>query len=189
MRTRTLLTAAFTAVFLAGCIVTSLHPLFTKEDCVFDPKLVGRWVNPEDAKAPVWIFKARDDKRYDCTIIEKGKQYRFLASLGHLGDSPMLDLLIKRPDEETFSGMHLLPTHSFLKLALKGNSLTLRPLNYEWIEKKVKAKELDIAYAVLDNERIILTEKTKKLQKFILDHENDEGAFGEANTWHRREKK
>lgn len=172
---------------MAGCIVSSLHPLFVEEDRIFDPELVGRWVDPADKTKPSWIFKPRSDKGYDCTLLEKGKAYRFFAGLGKIGDSWFLDLYAERTDKETVGGLHLLPTHSFWKLTLKKDTLTLAPLNYEWFANQVKAKKVDISYTTLDEDRLLLTASSEELRKFFLRHEKNAEAFKERHTWKRQE--
>ena len=32
---------------LVGCVVTSIYPYYTAKDVVFEPKLVGRWMETE----------------------------------------------------------------------------------------------------------------------------------------------
>lgn len=187
MRLRTILSAGILLLLLAGCIVTSLHPLFTEEDAIFNPKLVGTWLDPAEKNSITWDFQASNDKYYNCVVTEKGKKYHFIAAIGHLGDSPMLDLYIKQ-DVDTLSDLHLLPAHSFWKISLKNDALTLSALNYEWLAKKSKAGQLDLAHELLDKERIILTADTAALQKFILKHENDKDAFTDPHTWRRQKK-
>src|SRR5687767_1625270 len=42
-----------TILFLAGCL-TTLHPIFTEKDLVFDPRLNGTWSNSEDASTATY---------------------------------------------------------------------------------------------------------------------------------------
>ena len=58
MKTRKLLPFIL-AVALAGCI-PSLHPLFTEDDLIFEPKLLGTWAKSKETKEwnaqlrPIW---------------------------------------------------------------------------------------------------------------------------------------
>ncbi len=46
-----------TALLYSGCLVTSIHPLGTEDDIVFDENLIGVWYDDEDS----WIFLKKDD--------------------------------------------------------------------------------------------------------------------------------
>jgi len=42
---------------LAGCVpIVSLNPLFTKEDIVFDEKLLGTWLDDANDPGAIWEF-------------------------------------------------------------------------------------------------------------------------------------
>ena len=47
------------AVLLAGCVL-SLEPLYTQKDEIFDPALLGVWVNEHEFGT--WIFSRRPKK-------------------------------------------------------------------------------------------------------------------------------
>ena len=57
MRKNTIVLLAAMAVLLGGCLVTSVAPFYTAKDLVFEPALVGDWVeNGKDADHEVWKF-------------------------------------------------------------------------------------------------------------------------------------
>src|SRR6187401_3334085 len=80
---------AFAAV-LAGCIPT-LHPLYTDDDVIFDPALVGLWA--EENSKDTWLYEKVDDKSYRLTYTDgEGKKGEFQARLLKLGGFRFLDL-------------------------------------------------------------------------------------------------
>ena len=41
-------------LLLSGCIVRSLHPLYTDENVIFDTRLIGQWA--EEGSKEIWEF-------------------------------------------------------------------------------------------------------------------------------------
>ncbi|MDE3059112.1 MAG: hypothetical protein KGJ59_14265, partial [Bacteroidota bacterium] len=52
------------AVLIAGCPARSLQPLFTDNDVVFNPLILGTWVN----KGDVYTFKQSGEKNYEVVV-------------------------------------------------------------------------------------------------------------------------
>ncbi len=62
------------AVLLAGCgPIFSLHPLFTKENIVFDEKLLGTWVeDPNQPEKNLWEFARLEESATDSLLEDFG---------------------------------------------------------------------------------------------------------------------
>lgn len=54
-----------TALLLAGCVTPSLHPLVTEETAIFEPALIGKWVDKKDGHT--WTFEKREENAYNLT--------------------------------------------------------------------------------------------------------------------------
>lgn len=52
---------------LSGCGVSSIHPLYTEQDVIFDPALLGDWTD-KDSKGTSTFTKS-GDKVYNLEII------------------------------------------------------------------------------------------------------------------------
>ena len=74
---------ALTGLMLAGC-VPSLNPLYTEEDLIFEPKLVGVWAENAEAKER-WTFEQAGEKDY--RVIDR-KSKRLNSSHGKLCRMP-----------------------------------------------------------------------------------------------------
>ena len=48
-------------ILVTGCIVTSVNPLYTEKDLVFDPALVGAWSEGEGKDT--WAFEKAGEKK------------------------------------------------------------------------------------------------------------------------------
>src|SRR5436190_15671489 len=96
MKMKLLVLASIALCGVVGCIPTSINPLYTGQDLVFDPALIGVWSGEGDSKE-TWTFEKAGDTEYKfiCTD-DEGKTGRFEAHLLKLGHTQFLDLF---PDE------------------------------------------------------------------------------------------
>ena len=159
-------------VFLAGlalpsaACLTSLHPWFTAEDLVFEPGLVGTWVDASDADT-TWVFTRRDDTTY--TLVDtrnetepdpfnkaapKPKKIvatRLTARLMRLGEAHYLDICAG--DEWTDSSMLqyvLVNSHGLAKLRLEGDALRVAFLDEGRLEAMLGDKRIVLPHEVVD---------------------------------------
>lgn len=180
MRITKLFCLTLTALFISACVpVMSLHPLFLKEDFVFDARLLGDWQD-RDGK-PFCRFEKSDDG-YNMYFLSKDSQpvNKYQAHLASLRGSLFLDILLKEamPDDvmERSFPLFLVPAHTFYQIRFEGESLEYRFLDDDWIESLRKQKKLKLSYAQVDD-LTVLTAPTDKLQKFLLKTLKTEKAF------------
>ncbi len=174
---------------VAGCIVTSINPLYTEKDLVFDPGLVGGWSESPDAKE-TWVFEKAGDKEYKLVITDSdGMTGQFQAHLLKLGDTVFLDCFPNPSGFEEWkqSGYYKLlfqPVHSFLKVSNLEPNLQMAPMNLKWLGKLVKDKPEAIRHERIDPDKedsqIVLTASTKELQAFAVKHLKTPDAYGET---------
>jgi hypothetical protein len=175
MCTHKILVVSAIALLLAGCVVPSLHPLFTEEDLVFDPNLVGTWA--EDGDEDTWTFQEAGDNAYEFTYTEKGTPAQFQAHLARLDKFLFLDTYPQEPDiENDLYKLHLIPAHNFFKIWIKGDTLRLASLDPDWLKDMIDQKKVNIAHERVDDS-IVLTAPTKALQDFVLRYAEDAKAF------------
>ena len=176
------------AVILGGC-VPSLHPLFTENELIFDANLVGIWSSTDSNET--WEFKPAA-KGYECIYVENnGKIGRFDAGLGKLGNDMFLDIYPKELNitENDFYKMHFVPAHTFMRVNFTKDSLELRAMNPEGLDKLLKSDPNAIKYEK-PRDSVVLTASTKDLQTFMLKYGIDEkfelfGKAKEADKMHR----
>jgi hypothetical protein len=204
------------AVLLAGCgPIFSLHPLFTRENIVFDEKLLGTWAEEPNKPENVWEF-ARLDEGSAGTLAQEFKEdlakfYRLnvtskedngirkasvVACLVKLEDRLFLDVFPdKFPSGEQdieklpllYNAFFFVPVHTFVKVDLAGNQLKLRLTDDEKIAKLFEAEPAAVKYETVDD-RPILTASTKELQAFVLKHAGDDRLFANEVTLTRKSK-
>jgi hypothetical protein len=164
---------------LAGC-VPSLHPLYTEEDLIFDPALLGSWAG-RDGKGS-WEFSKAGEKEYKLVDLdEQGKKGEFSVHLLKVGDQRFLDLFPLDPElkQNDFYRIHLMPVHTFLRVRQERDSLRVSILNYDWLQKLLKENPGAIKHEVVDDS-VLLTAKPKELQAFLLKHEKTAEAWDEG---------
>jgi hypothetical protein len=184
MRAVKLTVALWLAVLVVGC-VPSLHPLYTEEDLVYDPALVGTWAVEESKDT--WTFRKAGDKAYDLIYTERGVPARFDAHLVRVGEVLFLDTYPGEPDiKNGFYLIHLVPAHTFSRIGIEGDVLRYAMLDLDWLKKMIAEKETDIGHEEVDG-GILLTASPKELQEFFLKYADDDKAFPDRNELHRQE--
>lgn len=170
-----------------GCWVYSLHPLVERGQSLAEPALVGEWERQGAEKGTLTVTAL--DHGYRVDYLDKdGKTSKLEGALVQLGPNRYLDL---NPHGDALDDVpegvkaHLLPTHSFWKMSLAGDTLRLIPLNADWLEKGLKAKRLVIAHEMLDSE-VVLRGPTPALRSFVQRYAG--AAFPEDSAWVFRRK-
>lgn len=185
MRTIKMLIVIGMTALLAGC-VPSLHPLFTENDPVFEPALVGSWA--EKGEKETWAFQKSGDKTYELVHPEReDKAGRFAAHVVQLKKYRFLDIYPEKPValNEFYRG-HFVRTHTFYRLSIEEDVLRLTPLDMDWLGEMIDKKKAKIRYEKVD-EGVFFTASTPDLQKFVLKYAEHPRAFREGWELRRQE--
>jgi hypothetical protein len=184
MRAAKSMVALGLVMLLAGC-VPSLHPLYTEEDLVYDPALVGTWT--EEESEDTWTFRELGDEAYELIYTEKGVPARFEAHLVRVGEFLFLDTYPGEPDiKNDFYLIHLVPAHTFLRIEIETNVLRYAMLDLDWLKRMISEKKAEIAHEEIEG-GILLTAPPKELQAFLLKYAEDDKAFPDPQELHRQE--
>ncbi len=201
----------FLAILLAGCVpVVSLHPLFTKENLVFDEKLVGTWVKDVNDPEVTWEFSRLDEtaavgllepwrdeitKFYRLAITdEENHKGSFAACLVKLGDRLFLDVFADRfpeggQDAEkmqfAYNAFFFLPVHTFIRVDSLGEQLTIHVTDDDRFKEMIQAEPTAVRHEIIDD-RPVLTASTKELQEFVAKFAGDERLFPNDLTLQRK---
>jgi hypothetical protein len=169
MKTRFLLVGLATLMLAAGCI-SSLNPLYTDSDLVFDGALVGTWI--QDNSAGKWDVLKRDEKSYRLVYTDKdGKHGQFVGRLAKIQGSLFLDVCPEDVDAES-SGLtkfHWAPMHTIYLVRRTEPVLQLAVVNLKQFEQYLENHPDEIAFATF-NGRKLITAPTKDVQGFVLRH-------------------
>lgn len=172
-------------VLFSGC-VPSLHPLYTKDDLIFSPNLLGEW--SEKNSKETWLFTKEGEKEYKLVHTdEEGKQGEFEVHLLKVKGRLFLDLFPEAPDlkENEFYQIHLLPVHTFMLVKQIEPTLQMATLSPDWIVDFLARHPRAIRHEKVED-GILLTAQSKKLQAFVIKHEKTEDAFGGLSNLTRK---
>ena len=186
---------------LVGCgPVMSLHPLYNKEDVVFEKKLLGAWVGDSNTNKTTWEFKCPNEpqKAYELIFTDgEGQKGSFEVYLVKLDNKLFLDIYtalspleIAEPNSVKwpYNQFFFVPAHTFIKVDSVEPQLRMRLTNDEEMEKLLKEDPNAVKHELVED-RIILTASTKELQAFVLRYADDKRVFTEEIVLSRKKTK
>ena len=176
---------------LAGCYVPSIHPLYTKQDVIFNPELVGQWRDSEAGKSQ-WVFVQKEDKAYGLRITQEDKKvFVFTVYLLKVGDYHYLDLFPDTEDEtnDSFLLKNMLPIHTFIRIKQLTPTLDVEVMNSEWLAKVlkespalIKHEKMPVGEKEKEEYLTVLTAQPKELQAFLVKHEKTDKVWNKLNS-------
>ena len=186
MKTPFLFLAFLSLIFLCGCWVYSVEPLYdnapsvSDPDLTFDQNLVGSWAQLQDDC--LWILSITADGREyqmkmapapECKSDEKPSKYT--ARLVKLGNSSFLDVL---PDSDGVCDL-CLPLHTFLLVSLQNDDLAFTPLDRDWLVQAMTEKKVTLAHLEHPGkyDPVTLTASSKELKEVVRKYADDRAAF------------
>ena len=187
--------AVAACALLCGCWVYSVYPLTDNDDqLVMDKSLLGTWWQPE-AGCTLTLSRFFEEKVYRVVyaapparagggcLIDSGRSASFEGRLVKINGYQFLDLYPADREKQH----HVLELHSIYKVSRLGDTLSLVPLDYEWM--KAQWKENKLAAPAKEGENsLVLTMNTEDLRTFVSDHASNDEAFnpGKQIVFHKR---
>ena len=165
-------------LLLSGCIVQSLHPLYTDENVIFDTRLIGQW--SEEGSEEIWEFSRLDEKRYGCVVyVDEDEKGMLEARLLTIKGKMFFDFFPTEPDWPSgiFYQLHLMPVHTFAFVEQIEPTLQIRFPNMDWLQELLEKNPDAIRHEKRGKHDVILSASTEVLQTFWLAHIDTEGAF------------
>lgn len=167
------------ALSFTAC-VPSLHPLYTNEDVLFDPALLGVWGEADCRER--WTFTQAGEAKYKLIHTDKeGVEGEFSVRLVNVAGYRFLDLLPVEGEARgnDFYQGHFQPIHTFVRVTQSAPELRLANLEPDWLSQQLKANPAALRHERIKGE-IVLTASPKELQRFLLTHLQTPGAFDES---------
>lgn len=188
-------------LMLQGC-VTSLHPLYTAANLIFDNRLVGTWKT--DGSDDIWKLEnlmqkelepytddaTRAEKEgfkkqfinrntYLLTYTEKGESRTFNANLLKLENHLFLDLAPRPLNlNSSFFEDHFLPVHTYAKIKVYGDRFELYFFNAELLYKLLNQNNIRIKHESFTYYKVV-TASTGELQQFVEKYADRTELFAE----------
>lgn len=172
-------------LLLLGCI-PSLHPLYTEEDLIFDPALVGSWINEDTRES--WTFTKTSEKQYKVVYVEPERgSAEFEGRLLKSGESVFLDLYPSDPKIEgnEFYKIHFVPVHTFMLIRQIEPELKMAALHIDWIRGYLRDNPAAVKHERVEND-ILFTAQPKELQAFLVSTIQTEKAWADIDPLKRK---
>ena len=169
MKPKLLLLLLAGLLLLGGCL-PSLNAVFTEETLIYDPSVVGIWMQT-GAKAR-WDFAQRDEKSYLLVYTDNdGREGRFVGRLAEIEGMLFLDLYPEKMETgaSPFYDVHLAPLHTIYLVRQTAPSLQMAAIDYSWLETFLADNPTAIQHAVF-NGRKLITAPTEDVQAFVVEH-------------------
>lgn len=179
-----LLVSAVVLFTLAGCIVQSLNPYYTEAALCNIPGIAGEWMLLDEGKpqsGKPWSFGSDKVITYDTNGISASVKVVYFRS----GETFFLDTIADSPGEGTnrWWTMHLLPVHIVTKVELRGNRLTLTPIDYDWLEKALESGLVRLPHLRQKDEGTVLfTASPSEWMDFLEKYSHDGRVFSDKNA-------
>lgn len=164
-------------ILLLGC-VPSLHQFYNDKDLIFEQRLVGVWVDSEN-KNQTWDFQKSNDTSYNVTYTEDSVPGDFSCHLFKIGKLTYLDIYPKDMPQDVadkmngFYKMHLISTHTLMKVTWSGDNLELATMDPDVFKKMNENHVLTVKHEQDKDGNIILTASTIELQSFVKKHSKE----------------
>jgi len=199
------LTTAFALllIFLSSCL-TTLHPIFTEKDLVYDPRLIGTWNTENEGKeGKVIINNLATENSVDLPgnisaikqqgyfIIYQDKNGKvtdqYIAFLSRIGKHLYFDYFPadKKEDRklDEFFGVHFVRMHtSFRVEILKDGSFELSQLDGSYVKSLIDEKKIRISHETDADDNTVITASTKELQQYLLKYGDEPSAYRSEKT-------
>ena len=170
-------------VCLPGCLVLSLNPVYTDDSLAWDPDLLGKWHDADDnVRVDIDRGEWRSYRIHYEHPIEKGDLTGYLTAIG---DERYLDVM---PVRGTDRGSFVVPVHAILRVRLKGDTLEVAPLSYDWFIDRVRASRDAGGLALTrdQKENVLILSPPAKLRAWVSAQPQDGPMFGAAATFSRK---
>lgn len=174
-----------TLLCFSGCIVQSLNPFYTPEAVIETPMKNGGWEmvdeNGKPEMAKPWLFENNKITVYD----EKGLSSAVKVVYFRVEDTIFIDATADEPTHKICAwwAMNLAPVHTICRVETKDGNLILKPIDFEWIDKALKAKTFHLSYLEkMGWDSFLITASSKDLMNFLKKNRQDNKLFSETHA-------
>lgn len=171
---------------LAGCVVHSVNPFYTRDLIAEMPGLYGQWMLTkgtfsEGTEKP-WTFSK------DAIIIpgDKGTVSTIATRFFRINDMVFLDTTADEPQQNMglWWTLHISPMHTVSRVIAEENTLMLIPLNASWMEQAVKDKTVVLPSVWNEEQKeYLFTASSAEWVEFLKKYGSDPQAFPEDETF------
>ena len=176
------------SLLISGCYIQSLNVFYTDDAKTSIPELIGTW-KPEvqmgdsvtNQKITPWRFTTDTVETYD----EDNTFSELEVVYFRINDSYFIDFTAGSPlkDNDSFSNIYWSAgqtlVHSLCKLEIKGDKLTIIPLDLEWFIDRIDEEEMTPPWVKAEHEdsNYIFTATPEEWMKFLKKYKDNDSVF------------
>jgi len=174
MRALLLPSLACLSLILSGCsAVNSAHPLYTSEDAVQEPALVGTWIS-DDKDMPEFVFQKSDGNAYNMVLTDEESKtvYLYEVHLVRLEDQTFMDIVFRKQTvngTEAGEALGVIPHHVIAKVEITENDLAYAVMDSDAVEKQNATGYLPFEF-VKDGDTMLITSPTEVMREYFSTH-------------------
>jgi hypothetical protein len=184
---------------LSGCLST-LHPLFTEKELVYDPRLLGSWRTGDGDDTAVFEkgtpasfaqlpepLRKLAGKAYIVTFKDGEERLKYFAFLTKLGKELYLDYY-PCEDEiqlqyDNFYKQHFAKMHSFYRVRFTNDrAFEISEFDEGFLEQLIKNKQIRIRHEIRFDGNYVITAPTEELQQYVLKYSDVPEAYYSDNN-------
>lgn len=172
----------FASLLLTGCPVATLHPLYTSNENVVEPLLVGKWILPDSGDKDVIAFEKASGSGYALVMTDPDSGYtdRYDVELVRLGENLFGDLrFASRSKSGTNMDMpfSLVSAHMIVKLKLSKDSLDWSTMEDDALKNITKTDAAPgkplVGNLQYDSDSSLVLADTDSLRRYVTAHGTD----------------
>lgn len=164
-----------------GCLVVSISPLYTEQDAVFEPALVGTW---NESPTQHYVFSKLGEHAYKIEAADGKDKMTLVGHLVRLDGVLFLDVAPSGNltefgvPEDAASGLNdwFLPLHLYARISQVTPSFSFSVVDESWLKEYLKEHPAALAHTSRDTD-VVLAGSTEDIRKFFRAHANTPGAF------------
>lgn len=176
------------SIFLAGCPVSDLHPLYNDSDNVVEPLLVGKWIPPDSNDKGSISFEKASGSGYTMIVDDpdSGFSDRYDCRLVRLGGNLFADMhFTNRAHGDTNVDMPftLISTHMVVKLTVTKDDLGWATMEEDpwknFFKNDAPPEKHTVVNLEYDSDASLVLADTETLRRYVTAHATDGFSAGE----------
>lgn len=180
------------SIFLAGCPVSTLHPLYNSSDNILEPLLIGKWIPPDSNDKGFVAFEKAEGSGYTMILSDpdSGLIDRYDVQLVRLAGNLFADLKFDNRvhgDTKVDMPIGVIAAHMVIRLAVTKDDLGWATMEEDPLKNFLKNNAPPDKRAAgnleYDSDDSLVLADTETLRRYVVAQATD--GFPQTEHWHR----
>ncbi|WP_258101595.1 hypothetical protein [Marinoscillum pacificum] len=153
-------------------------------DTIRDTEKVAAYWQKELQKEVEPELAAFTEKGHLFQIIENNDTLSFKSKIAKIGSEHFIDMYPAEEYDDEYMSHNLFPVHTFLKLQLDNNNLSLTQFDLDKLKDLFDSNRIRLRHEKV-NGAIMITAQPEEIQKFLISYSKDETVFEKPDYYVR----